>query len=594
MLNQILKRVVVDPEVDAAFAAIPNKVNELGYDAWGFNPEQAKILFSLGKRIFEYFHPEITGIEHLPAGRVLVVPNHAGQLPFDGVVVAQAMLLRGQPPRMARAMAERFFPTVPIVNEAFSRAGVVVGDPVNCKNLLLDDQAILVFPEGARGSGKVFQDRYKLVRFGRGFMRLALQTHSPVVPVSVVGSEESIISIYDWKGLAKLLGAPYIPISPLLPLLGPLAYFPLPTRFYVDFGEPIWFDGPFDDEDAEIDKKVDVVQDKVQSMINARLANRTLFLGAYVGTILVTGIAGGLSQRVAKDLRERGHEVVGVDYRAVSAGAAVEGGPLSGMPIYQANYNKTRIEDVFRRHKLDGVFHLGRVGNLKESAGKRFDLNVVGSQKIMNLCLEKKVASVLVLSTFHIYGAHPANHTPIYEDEPLRAGLDFPQIADAIQLDNMASTWVWKHADVNVAVLRPTNVIGPTIRNTMSNLLRQPRVPYLFGFNPMSQFVHEDDLSRAIIDVYERKVRGVFNVAGPGVMPYRTALELVGAKGFPLPYSLASAYLRAFPSIPHYLLNFLRYPCVIADTALREASGWEPRVSMQETLRSTVREAHTS
>lgn len=277
MLDQILKRVVVDPEVDAAFAAIPNKVNELGFDAWGFNPEQAKILFSIGKHIFNYFHPTITGIEHLPAGRVLVVPNHAGQLPLDGVVVAQAMLLHGQPPRMARAMAERFFPTVPIVNEAFSRAGVVVGDPVNCRNLLNDDQAILVFPEGARGSGKIFKNRYKLVRFGRGFMRLALQTKTPIVPVSVVGSEESIISVYDAKAIAKLIGAPYLPISPLLPLLGPLAYFPLPTKFYVDFGEPMMFDGPFDDEDSEIDKKVDVVQDKVQSMIDARLQNRSLF-----------------------------------------------------------------------------------------------------------------------------------------------------------------------------------------------------------------------------------------------------------------------------------------------------------------------------
>jgi len=178
---------------------------------------------------------------------------------------------------MARAMAERFFPTVPVVNEAFSRAGVVVGDPVNCRNLLNDDQAILVFPEGARGSGKVFQKRYKLERFGRGFMRLALQTKTPIVPVSVVGSEESIISVYDAKTLAKILGLPYLPISPLLPLLGPLAYLPMPTKFYVDFGEPILFEGRFDDEDGEIDKQVDVVQDKVQSMIDARLKDRSLF-----------------------------------------------------------------------------------------------------------------------------------------------------------------------------------------------------------------------------------------------------------------------------------------------------------------------------
>jgi UDP-glucose 4-epimerase len=292
---------------------------------------------------------------------------------------------------------------------------------------------------------------------------------------------------------------------------------------------------------------------------------------------------------VAKELRERGDEVVGVDYRAISAGSAASGGPLAGMPIYQANYNKTRIEDVFRRHTFDGVFHLGRVGNLKESLGKRFDLNVVGTQKIMNLCLEKKVTSLVVLSTFHIYGAQRLVLVDGRVVGRVRAGLDFPQIADAIQLDNMASTWVFQHPDVNVTVLRPTNVVGPTIRNTMSNLLRKPRVPYLFGFDPMSQFVHEDDLSRAILACFDKRARGVFNVAGPGVLPYRTALEIVGAKGYPLPYTLAAAYLKAMPGIPGYLLNFLRYPCIIADTALRKATGWEPKISIRETLASTVR-----
>src|SRR6185436_2405160 len=101
--------------------------------------------------------------------------------------------------------------TLPFVNEAFSRSGVVVGDPINCRNLLLDDQAILVFPEGARGSGKVWRDRYKLVDFGRGFMRLALQTDTPIVPVAVIGGEEAVISVHDWRLAAKLLNSPYIP-----------------------------------------------------------------------------------------------------------------------------------------------------------------------------------------------------------------------------------------------------------------------------------------------------------------------------------------------------------------------------------------------
>src|SRR6185436_6173284 len=114
----------------------------------------------------------------------------------------------------------------------FSRGGVVVGDPINCRNLLEDDNAILVFPEGARGSGKPFSQRYRLVDFGRGFIRLALQTGTPIVPIAVVGSEESIPSAVNAKPIAKLIGAPYFPVPYLLPILGPLSYLPLPTRFY--------------------------------------------------------------------------------------------------------------------------------------------------------------------------------------------------------------------------------------------------------------------------------------------------------------------------------------------------------------------------
>lgn len=264
----------IDPEVAAAIDSLPNRVNPQGFDAWGFSPEQAKFYYSVGRSIYEYFRPEIHGIENIPAGRVLIVPNHAGQVPFDGMVLSNACLLKAKPPRLARAMAERWVSTLPFINEMFARAGVVLGDPINCRNLLEDDQAILVFPEGARGSGKIFQRRYKLEPFGRGFMRLALQTNTPIVPCAVIGSEEAVISIHNWKGLAKLIKVPYAPVSPFLPILGPLAYFPLPVKFRIYFGEPMQFSGPFDDEDTAIQAKVDEVQGRVQQLINDGLAAR--------------------------------------------------------------------------------------------------------------------------------------------------------------------------------------------------------------------------------------------------------------------------------------------------------------------------------
>lgn len=269
---------LIDPDVDRAIDTLPNRLNEFGYDPWGLSPRHAKVYFSLAKQIYRYFRPEVRGVENVPAGRVLIVANHGGQLPYDGLVIAVACLLQARPPRLVRSMAERWVSTLPFVNEAFARSGVVLGDPINCRNILLDDQAILVFPEGAKGSGKVWKDRYKLRRFGRGFMRLALQTEAPIVPVSVVGSEESIVSVYDWQGLARLVKAPYIPVSPLLPLLGPLAYLPMPVKFHLAFGEPMRFSGPFDDEDSVIDRKVDEVQATLQRMIDeGRKARKSLF-----------------------------------------------------------------------------------------------------------------------------------------------------------------------------------------------------------------------------------------------------------------------------------------------------------------------------
>ncbi len=307
-----------------------------------------------------------------------------------------------------------------------------------------------------------------------------------------------------------------------------------------------------------------------------------------MATILITGMTGGLAQQVARQLISAGHTVVGVDYRELRR-PLLSG--LESLTLHRAHYNKTIIEDVFRHTAFDTVLHLGRAGSFKEAPGKRFDLNVVGSQKILNLCVQHQVKSLIVLSTFHIYGADPSNHIPIAEEEPLRAGLEFPQIADAIQMDNMASTWVYRHPEVRTVVLRATNIIGPTVRNTMSEFLRQPRVPYLLGFNPMSQFVHEQDMASAVLAAWKSDRRGIFNVAGPEIIPWRTALELCRAKTFPVGWPLTRIYIEWAGNLPHYLINFFRYPCVISDRAFREATGWAPALSIADTLWSTVAEA---
>ena len=273
-LRSALDRAIVDPAVAVALERAGIETNEEGFDPWGFHFETAVRWLSLARQAYRYFRPVLSGIEHLPArGRVMIVGNHSGQLPFDGLVVAIACLLEAPSPRLARAMAERWFAHLPFVSEAFTRSGVVLGDPTNARSLLMGEQALLVFPEGARGSGKTWDQRYRLVPFGRGFLKLALETGTPILPVSIVGGEESIASVHNAKAVARLLHTPYWPVPALLPLLGPLAYAPLPVRFHVRFGPPLTFSGQPDD-DATVDAMVRQVMGVIQAMVDCGLAER--------------------------------------------------------------------------------------------------------------------------------------------------------------------------------------------------------------------------------------------------------------------------------------------------------------------------------
>lgn len=265
----------LDDELKSILARIPNRLNEFGYDAWGMNPKVAVRALAVTRWLFRnWFRAEVHGIERLPAGRVLMVANHGGQLPFDGLLVATAAILHGDPPRVTRAMVERWVPTLPFVSSFFVRCGQIVGNRDDCRKLLENDEAVLVFPEGVRGSGKTIWHRYELQPFGLGFMRLALQTGSPIVPVGVVGAEEAIPSVHDAKTLARLTGAPYLPIPATLPLLGPLSFVPLPTKIVLNFGEPLHFEGDAESCDAEVADRVEVVRQALEQQIDLGLAQR--------------------------------------------------------------------------------------------------------------------------------------------------------------------------------------------------------------------------------------------------------------------------------------------------------------------------------
>lgn len=252
---------------------VPLSLASAGVDPFGLDMQWAK--YAVGVAAFFhrfYFRTEVRGVEHVPPGRALFVANHSGQVPIDGMVLAATLFLDAEPPRVARSMVEKWSQTLPFVSTLFSRVGQVVGVPENARRLLELGQAIVVFPEGSRGISKPFRDRYKLSDFGLGFMRLALETRTPIVPVAIIGAEEQYISLANLKGVAKALGMPAFPIIPQLFVPG--GQLPLPTKYRIQFGEPMHFTGDPDDDDGVIEEKVSRVKAAIQSMLNRGLKER--------------------------------------------------------------------------------------------------------------------------------------------------------------------------------------------------------------------------------------------------------------------------------------------------------------------------------
>jgi 1-acyl-sn-glycerol-3-phosphate acyltransferase len=260
----------LDPIFRAKLKALPTRQNEYGFDPFGFHRDEAKVAALVTQFLYRYyFRVEVHGIENVPAGRVLLISNHSGQLPFDAIGIGGALLFERETPRIVRAMVERYVQTVPFASYLFARWGQITGTPENCRRLLEDEEAILVFPEGAKGISKPFTQRYQLQEFGLGFMRLALETGTPIVPIAVIGAEEQAPAV-NLKPLAKLISAPAFPLVPLPPFL-PVPY---PTKYRIYFGEPLSFTGDPDDEDDVLAEKVKHVRNEIQSMIRFGLKER--------------------------------------------------------------------------------------------------------------------------------------------------------------------------------------------------------------------------------------------------------------------------------------------------------------------------------
>ncbi|HWO90605.1 MAG TPA: lysophospholipid acyltransferase family protein [Methylomirabilota bacterium] len=211
-------------------------------DDFGFDAEWTESFLVLFKALYrDYWRVETTGIENVPAtGRALLVSNHAGVLPWDGTMIKTAIFAEHPHPRHVRALVASLFMGMPVLSWFLRRTGQTVGHPDDTRRLLERDELVLVFPEGVKGTGKPFKDRYRLRRFGRGgFVSTAIRAGAPIIPVSVVGSEEIYPMVADATPVARLFGLPYFPITPMWPWLGPLGVIPLPSKWRIQFHAPV-------------------------------------------------------------------------------------------------------------------------------------------------------------------------------------------------------------------------------------------------------------------------------------------------------------------------------------------------------------------
>ena len=266
----------LEREIGERLAHIPSALNEYGVDRFGMEPRELRRMLLPSALLYRrYFRAETRGIEQVPVGRVLLIANHAGQLPFDGMMLSVAMLLEAEPPRLARGLGEYWIPQLPFVSSAAVRMGNLVGTPANCRALLDAEECVMVFPEGVRGMNKTFREHHRLQRFGTGFARLALETRTPIVPVGIVGSDEQHPALADLKPLARLLGMPAFPLTLGFPWLGPLGLLPLPVKYRIHFGAPMRLPGAAGDDDAATLAKVESVRAAVDALLAAGRAERS-------------------------------------------------------------------------------------------------------------------------------------------------------------------------------------------------------------------------------------------------------------------------------------------------------------------------------
>ncbi|HJO22142.1 MAG: NAD-dependent epimerase/dehydratase family protein [Myxococcota bacterium] len=299
--------------------------------------------------------------------------------------------------------------------------------------------------------------------------------------------------------------------------------------------------------------------------------------------ILITGISGGHGRLLARRLLES-YEVCGVDIQDWEAAPR-------GIEFYRVDLRKRKFEDVIRTAMPTAIVHLGMVRHFHSGARTRHDVNVRGTQQLLDHCIHHGVQKLVVVSSGYVYGAFPENPYNMDEDSPLSASRSYAAIRDLVEMDALASAFLWRYPHIRTCVLRPVNTLGRSVHSLIAQYFRQHRIPTVMGFDPMLQFIHEEDVSEAIALALEHGLQGVFNVVGPGEVPLHTAIQEIGGQALSLPeFVMRPLFARLFAmgaiAYPPAAIDYLKFPITLSGERFVEATNFRPLFGLEEIFQS--------
>lgn len=302
--------------------------------------------------------------------------------------------------------------------------------------------------------------------------------------------------------------------------------------------------------------------------------------------LLITGIAGGQGRLIARRLANS-FDVLGVDRV-----------PWPGHPRYVRMHvldlRRRKLEDIFRTERPAAVVHLAFVRHFGAAPQVRHEVNVSGTRQLLEYCAAYGVRRLVVLSSAYVYGALPENAYYLTEDAPLNISRTYPEVRDLTEVDTLCGTFLWRYPQIRTAILRPVNTLGYYVHSAMGRYLKLDYVPTVLGFNPMMQFIHEEDVAEAVALALETGVHGFYNVTGPGAVPLKVAIRESGARPVPIPEPLArfvigNLFRLGLYPFPPGAIDFVKYACTVDGTRFRAATGFAPLFTLRDIFASARR-----